>query len=115
MTSTYWEHNGALQHTADRLRTFIPSTGPVERSRSTNVMLDRYRRACNCYYDLYNNGLCNRAAEFRRIFGIKPSYYKLRPGLYSKELYERVESVMNQIIIAAAKEQQIDYTLPVEY
>ena len=108
MSNTYWDHNGTFQHTADSLRTRIPSTGSVTRPRSDNAKLERYRRACNCYYDLYNNGLCNRSAEFRKVFDIRPSYYRTRPGKFGSDLYERVEIVMDQIIMDAAKEQQIE-------
>lgn len=103
LTNSYWNHNGKFEAAAKQLRTLIPIEGPVTLSRSTNKALEKFRKACNCYYDLYNNGLCNRRAEFRRVFGINSNNYRVAGQ--DKYLYSAVELVMDEIVQAAAIEQ----------
>jgi len=102
---TYWGHNGLLQPLYEKLDAMLPASGACEHPRSKNKHLDRMRRAANCMYDLYNNGLCNRVAEFNRVFNISSSYYKLRNYDYNVMLYVNAEKVMNEFIALAAKEQ----------
>jgi hypothetical protein len=106
MDKTYWNNSGKYMPTADALHTLVPAEGSVKEPRK-NPKLERFRKAVNCYYDLYNNGLCNRVAEFRQVFGIQSSRYKISYGDYGATLYMRVEECMNQIIIEAAAEQGI--------
>lgn len=92
----------------EELEALIPSEGEVDEPRK-NKALEKFRKACNCYYDHYNNGLCNRASEFREVFGIASTKYKEKVGRYSSfvdELYDRVETVMDEIILNAVKEQK---------
>jgi hypothetical protein len=106
MSTSYWNGTGLYNATSDQLHKLIPTEGSVANPRK-NAALERFRKASNCYYDLYNNGLCNRAAEFRKVFGIQPSRYKIGYGDYSDHLYLQVEMCMNEIIMAAAREQGI--------
>jgi hypothetical protein len=106
-STTYWNNNGARQKQRQQLAKLIPNSGSVERPR-INKALERFRKASNCYYDLYNNGLCNRVAEFRCVFGFSASRYKMRYRFgYAQELYDLVEITLDNIIFDACKEQGI--------
>ena len=111
---TYWDGTGKFQAAYEELNKLIPVEGPCPDARGRNRKLDKMRRAANCYYDLFNNGLCNLAREFRREFGfggkvIADVYY------YSDcELLRRLEAKMDQIIYDAAVEQQLFQYLPTE-
>lgn len=104
-TPLYWNDTGRYQKAAAELEKMIPVTGSVDRPRS-NPRLERFRKAVNCYYDLYNNGLCNRRSEFRRVFDIAPSQYRIwRSGDYTPAFFAAVEGKMDEIIRDAAEEQ----------
>ena len=104
--STYWAGKGKHQEAAMQLSALLPSEGSVVLPKK-NKALELYRRASNCYYDLYNNGLCNRTCEFRRVFGISSSKYKIGRGKFSPELYTLVEAKMDSIIEAASAERAV--------
>lgn len=104
--NTYWNHNGKHQKICKLLEQKVPSSGQVNEPIK-NKALEKFRKASNCYYDLYNNGLCNRAAEFRKVFGIASSRYG-NYNNFANELYDLVEQRMDEIIEQAAKEQNID-------
>lgn len=101
---TYWAHNGKYEHLAAQLRALIPEEGSVAQPRK-NPALELFRKACNCYYDLYNNGLCNRAQEFRGVFKIASGHHKRGFGRYSTPLYAATELRMDEIVLNAAAEQ----------
>lgn len=108
-TDTYWNSKGTHQHFADELAKLVPAMGEVP---AGNPMLEKFRKASNCYYDLYNNGLCNRAKEFWRVFGIRSSEYKLNTNprfgsRFHPELYQMLEAKMDAIILDAVAEQKI--------
>lgn len=94
---TYWINNGKHQGELKKLTELLPVYGPVENAKTTNKSLEKFRKAQNCYYDLYNNGLGNRAREFHAVFGIS--------GLRSSVI--AIEAKFDEIILAAAKEQGI--------
>ncbi len=102
---SYWNSKGGYQHIADMLCDRIPAEGACTNPRTKNKALDKFRRACNCYYDLYNNGLINRHAEFRRMF---PDVYMYK-GTYGYEISETrlqtLEEEMDAIVFAAGIEQ----------
>lgn len=101
--NTYWNNKGKYQDLAEGVQALIPDQGPVPNARK-NPKLERFRKAANCYYDLYNNGLCNRASEFRTVFGIASSKYRTRRW-FSDCLFELTESALDNIIFDAAVEQ----------
>ena len=105
MDTTYWNSNGRYQIVQDLLAAKIPVEGPVQNTRK-NRALEKFRRASNCYYDLYNNGLCNRMAEFTYIFDLSARAYRLygKHG-FDQLLYRRTEEKMDAIVYAAAVEQ----------
>lgn len=110
MNNTYWNHNGTYEHFAQELRKLIPIEGEVPNKRK-NPALEKFRKASNCYYDLYNNGLYNRAREFYHVFKIASGNYKYLPGahrMFMEELYVQVEAKMDEVILAAMNEQALN-------
>lgn len=105
--NTYWNHNGKHQNKVTMLERLIPDSGSVPDPRK-NPKLERFRKACNCYHDLYNNGLCNAMSEFRKVFGIAASHYRLRRYEFSQTLYDLVEKTMDEIIVEAFEEQSVN-------
>lgn len=109
MDATYWSNNGLYQTAADALHERVPTSGSVKAPRK-NRELERFRKASNAYYDLYNNGLWNCKRSFAKLFGIRPADYTQNwrgVGFYSDRMYVLTEQVMNGIIEAAAAEQGI--------
>jgi hypothetical protein len=107
--STYWENKGLYQAEADALQTLIPAIGEVPDNKVTNKYLEKFRKAVNCYYDLYNNGLCNRAREFKTLFCI-PVLREIKQNndsnfLVSSVTEDAIDAKMDQIILLAYKEQ----------
>ena len=107
-TTTYWNHNGKYEFFAKKLQELIPAEGAVANPRK-NKRLEKFRKAVNCYYDLYNNGLCNRASAFAKVFGIPAMEYRYNKGNYRFMacLYIETEQAMDKIVIEAAIEQGI--------
>jgi hypothetical protein len=114
LKDSYWNHRGTYQAAAKQLEQLIPAEGSVENPRSTNRALEKFRRAANCYYDLYNNGLGNRASEFRQVFGIASTHYSLGRCRFERSLYRDTEREMDSIIAAAAVEQGIEIVAEVD-
>lgn len=102
---SYWDHTGKYQDLYElALEKLIPASGEVPEPKK-NKALEKLRRAANCYYDLFNNGLCNRAAEFRRVFGFGGKVIVDRNYRQSLPESVRLEEMMDEIIMAAAIEQ----------
>lgn len=108
---SFWNNNSDMQDLADELSSLVPAMGPVPDPRK-NKALERFRRASNCYYDLYNNGLDNRRQEFYRLFKIRVSdFYKYslrRRDIDFDKIMPVVEPVMRQFVLDAAAEQGIE-------
>lgn len=110
--NTYWNNKGKHQVLVEFLNKLIPVEGSVDKPRSTNKKLEKFRKASNCYYDLFNNGLDNRAQEFRQVFGFASSPHKrrsFRGASFAPSFYDKVEERMDEIVMAAAKEQGYVY------
>lgn len=104
-TNTYWASKGTLQKVGDKLQEMLPNYGEVP-SKHRNPKLERLRKAINYYYDLYNNGLCNRSRGFSKFFGLPALYnYQYINGKFDTCLFWDLEEKMDEIILAAAKEQ----------
>jgi len=56
---------GDLEEVIELLHERVPMTGPCEKRYTKNKRLDRFRRASNVVYDIFNNGLMNRGKEIR--------------------------------------------------
>ena len=114
---SYWSNRGLYKQAYETLLARIPDSGECDHAEGANRALDRLRRASNCYYDLHNNGLCNRAAEFRALFKVgrlprKYCHYMGRHGgmgLDFNTITEqgKVDAAMDAFILAAAKEQGV--------
>lgn len=111
MEKTYWNNCGTYAEAVAKLQTLIPDEGACSSATTKNKALDRFRRASNCYYDLYNNGLCNRAREFNGLFNIDAKsrrYCFTSQHGYTKwysEFYAAIEVIMDRFVLAAAIEQ----------
>jgi hypothetical protein len=108
--ATYWEEKGTYQTQAEELQALLPYSGEVEKGKTTNKALERFRKAQNCYYDLYNNGLCNRAREFSTVFRISgvPREIKQNYGynyLVSSVTEDAIDKRMDELIMNAYAEQ----------
>ena len=113
---TYWSHKGKHPKAQDALAELVPDKGEVKDAEK-NPALETFRVASNCYYDLYNNGLCNRWEEFEQVFGFDGPYRDDEDDWRSRSEVDeawwtvanvnRVEDAINKIILAAAKEQGI--------
>jgi len=106
-TYSYWGNKGKHQALADKLNKLVPPSGPIKGAK--NRMLEKFRKASNAYYDIFNNGGCNRGRSIRAIFGISMRNYKSGRSCISafglKGIYAATEPVMDKIILAAAVEQ----------
>lgn len=107
---SYWDSKGQYQAIYDELHKLVPVEGACEDAKGKNRKLEKLRVATNCYYDLFNNGLCNRAAEFRRVFGFGGSAI-VRSRYQDTSV---LEETMDEIILAAALEQGLARIVPVE-
>jgi len=96
----YWGGNGKHQELADKLEKLVPFQGKIEGKQ--NRKLDKFRRASNAYYDLFNNGGGNRGDEIRRILKIRIRDANTLPD---EAVFAIVDPVMDQIILDAAQEQ----------
>ena len=118
---TYWSHKGKHPKAQDALAELVPDDGEVKDAEK-NPALETFRVASNCYYDLYNNGLCNRWEEFEQVFGFAGPYREVEAdeddddhrsysdrdkAWWTQANINRVEDAINKIILAAAKEQGI--------
>tara|TARA_B110000444_G_C18634515_1_gene498467 strand:- start:256 stop:606 length:351 start_codon:yes stop_codon:yes gene_type:complete len=102
-----WGVNAGFKNLADKLNELLPFDGKCENARTTSKKLDKFRRAQNCVYDLFNNGLCNRRGEFRRMFdGYSPAQTHMTDMAWHNT-EQRVEEMLTPIILEAAKEQGI--------
>ena len=106
MSNTYWDNNGKYTELYEKLDGLIPASGSVADPHK-NKALEKLRKAANCYYDLFNNGLCNRATEFRQVFGFGGTGIAKRGYRENDPDWIRLEEVMDTIILNAAEEQGI--------
>lgn len=104
MKECYYNQNGKHQALASRLMALMPAQGPVNLHKQY-VALERYRQALHCYYDLYNNGLENKAREAHKLFGFGSAPFKYAEGKFEPVYHERVELKMDEFVMKAAIEQ----------
>ena len=104
-----WGIHEGFKTAVDKLNELLPFEGKCEHPMSKNKHLEKFRRAQNAAYDLFNNGLCNKSRLFRDIYGWSVGY---RDTSYANRMTwshweNRVEEVLTPIIIAAAIEQGV--------
>ena len=107
--STSWGIHEGFKTAVDKLNELLPFEGRCESPMSKNKHLEKFRRAQNAAYDLFNNGLCNYQRLFKDIYGWSVGY---RETSYANRMTwshweDRVEEVLTPIIIAAAIEQGV--------
>lgn len=105
--TTLWGGKSEFQEIVNKLSKLIPSAGEVPHGKGKNKALERFRKAQNVYYDLYNNGLGNRSRAFSKVFGFASGPYRYAPGEFSQNMFDLVEEKMIEIVKDAAKEQTI--------
>lgn len=113
MEKTYWNNNGNLAELNAKLEKLIPVSGSVAKPWK-NKELERFRKASNAYYDIFNNGGCNRMKSISKIFGTEVTF-RLRQLWENRRYFnmdhgwERIHAVtepkMDELILAAAREQ----------
>ena len=104
--------------TTNRLRNMLcelndfPDQGPCPKKYTKNKALERFRRAQNVVYDIFNNGLMNRGKQLK-ILGLRKydlaldEYVGYRLVRYANwdQIEDVVEEKFTPIIMAAAREQ----------
>jgi hypothetical protein len=105
MTNTYWNDKGTYSDEAKALQALIPMVGAVPYRRTKNMHLERFRKAVNAYYDLYNNGLWNRAREFANLFKLYGLRDVMRYGDLNESTTKTIETIMDEYVLLAYKEQ----------
>ena len=111
MENTYWKGNGTHQALVTELEKLISESGEVEGSK--NMALERFRKASNAYYDIFNNGGMNRGRSIGKLFKGVMFYLNNRERFShsGRSIWDRIyvitEPKMDEIILAAAKEQGI--------
>ena len=105
-----WGCTPLTQHLASKLDQFLPLMGEIDNPKE-NPALEKFRKAQNVVYDIFNNGFGNRYREWRNL-GVRkrdlplPTYYNnyYWPGNWDR-VNEYVEEAFTPIVMAAAKEQ----------
>lgn len=108
--NNFWGNNARLTPLYDKLSKLIPSSGACEKPRSDNKALEKVRTHGNAYYDIFNNGGCNRGEQIRRYFGFSMSHFtfgRRTRRINWERIHAIVEPIMNRIILDAAFEQNL--------
>ena len=104
-----WGVRNDVQHLVDPLNDLLPAMGMVKNANK-NKWLEKFRKAQNVSYDIFNNGLCNRGRELK-VLGLK-KYDLPLPDRYFNGNWGRIEFLVSEamapIIQKAAKEQGIN-------
>ena len=107
--SNTWGMNQGFSHLNNNLNDLLPLEGRCEFPNSKNKALDKFRRAQNAAYDLFNNGLCNKRSLFQNIYGwsvgVRDTSYATKMQWSMWE--DRVEEVLTPIMLEAAREQGV--------
>ena len=101
--NTYWGNTGLYQDMCTKLEELVPLEGPIEGTK--NKKLEKFRRASNCYYDIFNNGGGNRNRETSRVFPGALREFNRRYSVNWDAIYNITEPVMDKIICEAFAEQ----------
>lgn len=111
-----WGCTPLTQHLADKINALdiFPAQGEVE-DKKNNPALEKFRKAQNVVYDIFNNGLGNKAAQCFGALGIRKRDMPFEMWANGRciqrarwdYIEEMVEEAFTPIVIAAAKEQGI--------
>jgi len=114
MENTYWNHKGTHEDKAKKLQELIPAQGEVSKPWK-NKALERFRKASNAYYDIFNNGGWNRGKSIGKFF--PEVMWCLKNQVHNRggspmmrkrgweNIYLITEPVMDQIVLDAYAEQ----------
>jgi len=104
-----WGCNQGFSHLNNNLNDLLPLEGRCEFPNSKNKALDKFRRAQNAAYDLFNNGLGNKRSLFQNIYGWAPTQSSTHyaTDITWSDWENRVEEVLTPIMLEAAKEQGV--------
>lgn len=94
---TFWEGTHPLDQLGRTLGKLIPPSGSVQ-----DPALEKFRKASNAYYDLFNNGGCNRPQAIYAIFGVRKYQYS---RFMNDTTASQIEDRMAAIVLAAFAEQ----------
>ena len=109
-----WGQTVTTKSIVEKLDKLLPVEGMVT-NPVKNKHLEKFRKAQNVVYDIFNNGLMNRGKSLK-VLGLKK--YDLCLEIYSyageficpanwNQINEVVEEAFTPIVMAAAKEQGI--------
>tara|TARA_R110000868_G_scaffold236522_3_gene490577 strand:- start:647 stop:1000 length:354 start_codon:yes stop_codon:yes gene_type:complete len=96
--NSYWDKTGKYQADADALTCRVPASGDIK----GQPKLERFRKASNAYYDLFNNAGFNRPQLITATFG-RGLTSRARLGQWDI-IKAQVEPIMDQIILDAIAE-----------
>lgn len=108
-----WGMTPETKKLVEKLDELLPIQGPVT-NPVKNKALEKFRKAQNVVYDIFNNGLMNRGKQLK-VLGIRkydlalPQYYGNNgyyPGNWGR-VNEVVEAAFKPIVVAAAAEQGV--------
>jgi len=117
MENTYWNNLGTHQALVEKLNLLIPAQGEIKGSKNRN--LDRFRKASNAYYDIFNNGGMNRGRAISSFFSSDVIFHLRQThrtrGYFNADMernmwnriHNIVEPKMDAIVLAAAREQNL--------
>ena len=97
----YWYNTGTHEVINKKLWDLIPPMGSVHSAAGKNKKLEKYRKASRVYYDLYNNGLCNRSRSIFPLFGINADNARMAGRYGSDSIESLIETTMDNIILDA--------------
>lgn len=103
MDNTYWNNKGTYQQIVDKLENLIPLFNEVENPEQ-NPKLEKFRKAGNCYYQIYNNGNFSKAYNIFRV-GLKK--HTDVNGVLTEYGQQILETEMDIVVLEAAREQGI--------
>lgn len=110
---TFWAHTHELCPLADKLNELVPNSGSVKNPRK-NPALERFRKASNAYYDVFNNGGINRGRSITHFFGpnVMDIFRQERrmqraPWRMWERIHADTEPAMARIVQEAAVEQGV--------
>ena len=105
MQKTFWNGTAELSPIAEELNKLIPDEGTVKNPKS-NPALEKFRKASNLYYEIFNNGGINGLRGAKPMFGMEASWLRnlLRYNMYDT-IFAYTEPRIEEIVKAAAKEQ----------
>lgn len=101
-----WGVTEATRPLAKELDVLIPISGPVAQPNK-NPKLEKYRKAANVVYDIFNNGLMNRGLQLRVLGLRKHDLPRIRGWGTWSQCEGVVEKAFTPIIIEACVEQGI--------